>query len=112
MILLSALSIFCCVGLTSCDSLDAEDSNVVYEEKFLGKWSNEDGLFSFQYKDGVYCGGGISSDLGTVIFTEYSATKDILTIYLEDGRVEYFDYKFNNGCLYIGDSRLERFNSN
>lgn len=110
-VFLMVISLFTCVALTSCNSSSTkEDECIVYEEKFLGKWSNEEGLFNFQYKDGVYCGGGISSDLGTVVFTKYTATKDVLTIYTDDSRVEKFDYKFNNGCLYIGDSRLERFN--
>ena len=110
-ILLVVLSVFFSFTLTACNSSDSvKDDSVIYEEKLLGKWSNEEGLFNFQYKDGVYCGGGISSDLGTVVFTKYTATKDTLTIYTDDGRVETFEYKVNNGSLYIGDSRLDRFN--
>lgn len=105
------ISILTCFSLTGCDSsTEKENHDIVYEKKLLGKWSNEDGLFNFQYKDGVYCGGGISSDLGTVVFTKYTATKDFLTIYTDDGKVKIFEYKVNNGSLYIGDSRFDRFN--
>lgn len=111
-ILLVVLSLFTCVALTGCDSSSSskEDDGIVYEEEFLGKWSNDEALFSFQYKDGVYCGGALSSELSTVVFTKYTATKTTLTIYIEDGRIENFNYKFNNGCLYLDDTKLERFN--
>ena len=110
-ILLVVISLFTCVALTGCNSSSSpkDEDGIVYEEKFLGKWSNEEGLFNFQYKDGIYCGGGIGSDFSTVVFTKYIATKDTLTIYTDDGKVESFSYKFNNGCLYIGNSRFERF---
>ena len=85
--------------------------NTVYEEQFIGKWSNSEALFSFQYKDGVYCGGGISSDFDTVVFTKYTATEDTLTLYMDDGRVEKLSYRFSNGYLYLEDSRFAPFNS-
>ena len=111
-ILLVVISLFTCVFLTGCDSSSnsKEDNSIVYEEKFLGKWSNDEALFSFQYKDGVYCGGALSSELSTVVFTKYTATKTTLTIYIEDGRVETFSYKFDNDCLYLDDMKLEKFN--
>ena len=88
-----------------------ERNSIVYEEQFIGKWSNSEALFSFQYKDGVYCGGGISSDFDTVVFTEYTATEDTLTLYMDDGRVEKLSYRFSNGYLYLEDSRFAPFNS-
>jgi len=41
-ILLVVLSLFTCVALTGCNSSSSskEDNVIVYEEKFLGKWSN------------------------------------------------------------------------
>jgi hypothetical protein len=88
-----------------------ERNSIVYEEQFIGKWSNSEALFSFQYKDGVYCGGGISSDFDTVVFTEYTATEDTLTLYMDDGRVEKLSYRFSNGYLYLEDSKFAPFNS-
>ena len=113
-ILLVVLSLFTCVILTGCDSSsnsnNKEDDGVVYEQQFLGKWSNDEALFSFQYKDGTYSGGAVSNSLSIVAFTKYTATKSTVTLYLEDGRIETFKYKFSNGCLYLDDMKLEKFN--
>ncbi len=106
-ILLVALSLFTCIALMGCDSSGGDSSS--YEEKFLGSWGNDLTLFDFQYKDGVYCGSGISIYLGTVVFTKYTATEDTLTIYTESGGTETFDYKFSDGCLYLGSLKFEKF---
>ena len=102
-ILLVALSLFTCIALIGCNSSP-------YEEKFLGSWSwgNDVVLFDFQYKDGVYCGSMTSDGLGTVAFTEYTATEDTLTICTENGVTETFDYKFSDGDLYLGDIKFEK----
>ena len=109
---IAVIGICLCLILSGCGTItqgsDATDTK--YEEQFLGKWSNDEALFSFQYKDGVYCGGALSSELSTVVFTKYTATKTTLTIYIEDGRVETFSYKFDNDCLYLDDMKLEKFN--
>ena len=111
-ILLVVLSLFTCVALTGCNSSSSskEDDGIVYEEKFLGKWSNDEALFSFQYKDGEYSGGVVSNELSIVAFDKYTATKSTITLYLEDGRVETFTYKFSGDYLYLDDTKLERFN--
>ena len=114
--LLAVVSLFTCVALTGCDSSsnstenNGKESGIVYEEKFLGKWSNDEALFSFQYKDGVYSGGVVSNELSIVGFDKYTATKSTITLYLEDGRIETFTYRFSGEYLYLDDTKLERFN--
>ena len=111
-IFLVMLSMLACIVLMGCDTSSNNDggNDIVYEEKFLGKWSNSDALFSFQYKNGVYCGGAVSSELSTVVFTKYTATKSTVTIYMEDGRKETFIYEFSGDYLYLDDIKLKKFN--
>ena len=123
--LLVALSLFTCVTLMGCDSssnsreedgngyeekFQEKEDNIVYEEDFLGKWSNDEALLSFQYKDDVYCGGALSSEMAIVEFTKYTATKTTLTIHMENGKTETFNYKFDDDCLYLDDTKFEKFN--
>ncbi len=81
-----------------------------YEKLFLGKWSNDEGLLSFQYKDGKYCGGAMNNDINTIVFEKYVATENDLTLYLEDGRKEVFQYSFKDGFLYLDESKYKPFN--
>ncbi|MBQ7120254.1 MAG: hypothetical protein IJO09_08575 [Oscillospiraceae bacterium] len=85
-----------------------------YEDLFIGQWSNSEALLSFQYKDDVYCGGVVISDIDTdtfklVVFEKYIATKDKLILHIENGKTKTFNYHFFDGCLYLNDSKFERF---
>ena len=94
---------------TEAKSNDESKDKNQYEDLFLGKWSNEEAILSFQYKDNVYCGGVMSNEMALTKFVKYTASEDTIIIYTEHNETTAFDYEFENGCLYLDGLKFEKF---